>query len=216
MALERISDLLFWLPSRYEDRRQVSSVADLEVGMPQRDIHRPGSSMIVDCRSNTSRAGASIKILQVYGRRRRRRGASRSSGFAVARGARSPASSSRACRLLVTGDVKRYRFTKEIMHPDDRGPRRRRVCRSRGRGSHRCRALRRLRRVEQDAEREDMRSVVPSLPRAPKGINPAHPAATRWARRPLTQYSDLASPGYLPVECGGGATSSAFRPRLHC
>ena len=109
-GLERISDLLFWLPSRYEDRREVSRVGDLEVGRTATFV---AEVKIVDW-VPTRRGGRFGKIFQaVVG-----------DDEAVVtlkwfRGGEQLASQVVKDRwLLVSGEVKRYRFSKELIHPE--------------------------------------------------------------------------------------------------
>jgi ATP-dependent DNA helicase RecG len=109
-GLERISDLLFWLPTRYEDRRKVSTVCDLVVGQNATFV---AEVKIVDW-VTTRRGGRFGKIFQaVVG-----------DDEAVVtlkwfRGGEALASQVVKGRwLLVSGDVKRYRFSKELLHPE--------------------------------------------------------------------------------------------------
>jgi ATP-dependent DNA helicase RecG len=111
-GLATVADLLFHLPSRYDDRRSLAKIAELEVG-------RRGTF--------TARVLVSDFVAQ-GGRRRPRRGRAfeavvtddtgtiRLKWFhgtdAIAKMARKDA------RLLVTGDVTRYRFDREIVHPE--------------------------------------------------------------------------------------------------
>ncbi|HKK53740.1 MAG TPA: ATP-dependent DNA helicase RecG [Myxococcota bacterium] len=109
-GLERISDLLFWLPARYEDRRQVASVGSLEVG---RSVTFLAEVKVVDW-VPTRRGGRFGKIFQaVVG-----------DDQAVVllkwfRGGEAIASQVVKGRwLLVSGEVRRYRFSKELIHPE--------------------------------------------------------------------------------------------------
>jgi hypothetical protein len=109
-GLERISDLLFWLPTRYEDRRRVSTVGDLVVGQNATFL---AEVKIVDW-VTTRRGGRFGKIFQaVVG-----------DDDAVVtlkwfRGGEALANQVVKGRwLLVSGDVKRYRFSKELLHPE--------------------------------------------------------------------------------------------------
>ena len=109
-GLERVSDLLFWLPARYEDRRQVLSVGDLKVGQNATFV---AEVKVVDW-VPTRRGGRFGKIFQaVVG-----------DDDAIVtlkwfRGGESIANSvQKGRRLLVSGEVKRYRFSKELVHPD--------------------------------------------------------------------------------------------------
>ena len=109
-GLERISDLLFWLPVRYEDRRRVVGVHDLEVGRAATFL---AEVKIVDWVS-THRGGRFGKIFQaVVG-----------DDEAVVtlkwfRGGEALARQVVKGRwLLVSGEVRRYRFSKELIHPE--------------------------------------------------------------------------------------------------
>ncbi len=109
-GLERISDLLFWLPAGYEDRRQVTLVSDLVVG------HRAtfvAEVKVVDWVS-LRRGGRFSRILQaVVGDDQAIvtlkwfRGGEMIAGQLV-----------KGRRLLVSGEVSRYRFSKELIHPE--------------------------------------------------------------------------------------------------
>ena len=109
-GLERVSDLLFWLPSRYEDRRRVLGVGELKVGQSATFI---AQVKVVDW-APTRRGGRFGKILQaVVG-----------DDEAVVtlkwfRGGESIANSVVKGRwLLISGEVRRYRFSKELIHPE--------------------------------------------------------------------------------------------------
>jgi len=109
-GLERISDLLFWLPTRYEDRRRVLGVNDLQVG---RSATFLGEVKVVDWVS-TRRGGRFGKIFQaVVGddeavvTLKWFRGGEALAGQVV-----------KGRWLLVSGEVRRYRFSKELIHPE--------------------------------------------------------------------------------------------------
>ena len=109
-GLERVSDLLFWLPTRYEDRRRLSSVDALKVGQVATFV---AEVKLVDW-VTTRRGGRFGKIFQaVVG-----------DDDAIVtlkwfRGGDAIAKSVQKGRwLLVSGEVKRYRFSKELVHPD--------------------------------------------------------------------------------------------------
>jgi ATP-dependent DNA helicase RecG len=109
-GLDRVSDLLFWLPTRYEDRRQVLGVKDLIVG---RSATFVAEVKVVDWMP-TRRGGRFGKIFQAV------------VGDADAivtlkwfRGGETLANQVTKGRwLLVSGEVRRYRFSKEIIHPE--------------------------------------------------------------------------------------------------
>ncbi|MCH2185902.1 ATP-dependent DNA helicase RecG, partial [Myxococcota bacterium] len=164
-GLRTVGDLLFYLPTRYEDRRTLTEVDGLEVG------HRAtfvAEVLVVDFISSGA-PGRSRRILQaVVGDQRATvnlkwfRG-----GESIARGLE------KGARLLVTGDVRRYRFSKEIIHPE-------------------------IERIDQIAAE----SAVPSAPQrivprytAPEGINPR--SLRGWILQALKGYGDLVA-GHLP------------------
>ena len=109
-GLERVSDLLFMLPIRYEDRRRVSGVGDIKVGQNATFV---AEVKVVDWVS-TRRGGRFGKIFQaVVG-----------DDDAIVtlkwfRGGESIANVVVKGRwLLISGDVRRYRFSKELIHPE--------------------------------------------------------------------------------------------------
>ena len=106
-GLRSIADLLFHLPSRYDDRRTESRIADLEVGRratftgevkvsdfgPRKGRSRTFSAIVGD--------DSGVVTLKWF------RG-----GEAVA------AHVKKGVRLRATGEVRRYRFSKEVIHPE--------------------------------------------------------------------------------------------------
>ena len=106
-GLSSIADLLFHLPSRYDDRRAQLRIADLEVGQratfsgevkvsdfgPRKGRQRTFSAVLGD--------ESGVVTLKWF------RG-----GEAVA------AHVKKGVRLRATGDVRRYRFSKEVIHPE--------------------------------------------------------------------------------------------------
>ncbi len=109
-GIATVSDLLFHLPSRYEDRRQLSRVSELEVGRRATFV---ASVLAVDFVSSRARGRMGQVLQAVVGDEEGTinlkwfRG-----GESIARALKS------GDRLLITGDVKRYRFAKEIVHPE--------------------------------------------------------------------------------------------------
>ena len=164
-GIRTIGDLLFYLPTRYEDRRTLTDVDGLEVG------HRAtfvAEVLVVDFISSGA-PGRSRRILQaVVGDERATvnlkwfRG-----GDSIARGLE------KGARLLVTGDVRRYRFSKEIIHPE-------------------------IERIDQHRD-EGLEATAPQrvVPRytAPEGINPR--SLRGWILQALKGYGDLVA-GHLP------------------
>ena len=172
-GLERISDLLFWLPSEYEDRRRISSVEDLVVG---RSATFVAEIKVVDW-VGLRRGGRFTRFLQaVVGDERAivtlkwfRGGETIASQLVKGR------------RVLVSGEVRRYRFSKELIHPEIEflGPKD-------------VEAATAAAATEGDAD--DLGRVVPVYS-APEGMNP------RTLRRLIAQavdtHADLVE-GYLP------------------
>ncbi|HEM46598.1 MAG TPA: DEAD/DEAH box helicase, partial [Alphaproteobacteria bacterium] len=164
-GLATVGDLLFHLPARYEDRRTLARVDALQVGQRATFI---ADVLLVDF--VPTRAGGRLRrILQaVVGDARGTihlkwfRGAD-----SIARGL------AKGQRLLVTGDVKRYRFTKEIVHPE-------------------------IERIDDEGETlEDasrLRRVVPRYT-APEGVNPR--TLRRLIALAVAEYADLVV-GHLP------------------
>ena len=111
-GLRCIADLLFYLPSRYDDRRNLDSIEDLEVGRRATFVARVLKAEFSNWQGRYGRRGGrtfqavvgdntgSISLKWFRG------------GDAISKTARE------GTLLLVTGDVKRYRFSKELMHPE--------------------------------------------------------------------------------------------------
>jgi len=109
-GLERISDLLFRLPSAYDDRRQLGHVADLVVG------HRAtfvAEVKVVDWVS-LRRGGRFGRILQAV--------VGDEHAFVTLKwfrgGEMIAGQLAKGRRILVSGEVSRYRFSKELIHPE--------------------------------------------------------------------------------------------------
>jgi ATP-dependent DNA helicase RecG len=110
-GLERVSDLLFWLPVRYEDRRSVVGVDALEVGRPATFVAQVKLADWVPTRRRGGRFGRifqavvgdekSVVTLKWF------RGGETLANQVV-----------KGRWLLVSGDVRRYRFSKELIHPE--------------------------------------------------------------------------------------------------
>jgi ATP-dependent DNA helicase RecG len=158
-GLRSIADLLFHLPSRYDDRRTSVRISELEVGRratfsgeikvsdfgPRKGRQRTFSAVLGD--------DSGVVTLKWF------RG-----GEAVA------AHVKKGVRLRATGDVRRYRFSKEVIHPE----------------------IDLLREGDAGAGGE---GIVPDYP-APEGIPPR--TFRRWVAFAVEHYSDLV-PSTLPA-----------------
>ncbi len=160
-GLRTVSDLLFHLPSRYDDRRALQKVGELEVGRRATFVARVQGLELVSARG---RGGRFRRILQVL--------VGDETGSIQLKwfhGGESLAQQlPKGATLLVTGDVRRYRFAKELMHPE-------------------------LERLDDDADPEELdlealRQVVPDYP-ATEGIPPR--ALRRYVQRAVQEYADL-------------------------
>jgi ATP-dependent DNA helicase RecG len=177
-GLRSIADLLFHLPSRYDDRRTQSCIADLEVGRratfsgevkvcdfgPRRGRSRTFSAVLGD--------ESGVVTLKWF------RG-----GEAVA------ARVKKGVRLRATGEVRRYRFSKEVIHPE----------------------IDLIRDAEEAGTAE---GIVPDYP-APEGVPPR--TFRRWVAFAVEHYSDLVPstlPAKLARERGLPETPEALR-RIH-
>jgi len=175
-GLRSIADLLFHLPSRYDDRRDAVRIGDLEVGRratfdgeikvadfgPRRGRQRTFSAVLGD--------ESGVVTLKWF------RG-----GEAVA------AHVKKGVRLRATGDVRRYKFSKEVIHP------------------------------EIDFLREGAAAgegIVADYP-VPEGVPPR--TFRRWVAAAVAQYSDLVPstlPAKLAAERALPPTPEALR-RIH-
>ena len=107
-GLRSVSDLLFLLPSRYDDRRALEKVGALEVGRRATFVAEVKLADFVPARGRARRMFQAVVgdetgtlILKWF------RGGEALQG-----------SVRKGVRLRVTGDVRRYRFAKEIIHPE--------------------------------------------------------------------------------------------------
>jgi ATP-dependent DNA helicase RecG len=109
-GLGRVGDLLFHLPSRYEDRRSLVHVGELEVGRRATFI---AEVKLVDFVTSRNRGKLRRMLQAVVGddtgtiNLKWFRG-----GDAIVQHIKKDG------WLLITGDVKRYRFSKELVHPE--------------------------------------------------------------------------------------------------
>ncbi|MCP4907082.1 MAG: ATP-dependent DNA helicase RecG [bacterium] len=191
-GLERVSDLLFWLPSRYEDRRRVLGVGELKVGQSASFV---AEVKVVDW-APTRRGGRFGKIFQaVVG-----------DDEAIVtlkwfRGGESIANTVVKGRwLLVSGEVRRYRFSKELIHPEvEVIPQPQQVdARGEADGESREQCSSPSESVEASpgvAGSADLGRVVP-IYSAPEGMNPR--TLRRLVAQAVDAYSDLIQ-GHLPV-----------------
>src|SRR5262245_23704121 len=177
-GLRSVADLLFHLPSRYDDRREESRIGDLEVGRratfhgevkvsdfgPRRGRERTFSAVIGD--------ESGMVTLKWFG-----------GGEAVA------ARVKKGMRLRATGEVRRYRFSKEVIHPE-------------------------IDFLAADDESSAAEGIVPDYP-VPEGIPPR--TFRRWVASAVEHYSDLVPstlPAPLASERGLPPTPEALR-RIH-
>jgi ATP-dependent DNA helicase RecG len=111
-GLRCVADLLFLLPARYDDRSLLSRVADLEVGLRATFVARVVVGDFVAGRGRRGRGrgrtfqavvgdeGGTVNLVWFHGTEALQK--------LLAKGA----------RVLVTGDVRRHRFSKELIHPE--------------------------------------------------------------------------------------------------
>ena len=185
-GFERVSDLLFWLPARYEDRRRVLTVGELKVGATATFV---GEVKVVDW-VPTRRGGRFGKIFQaVVGdddsivTLKWFRG-----GDAIAK------SLQKGRQVLVSGEVKRYRFSKELIHPDVevlRAPKS-----EEGEGDEDGETAESKPPPRTSNEDAELGRVVPVYT-APEGMNPR--TLRRLIGQAVEAYSDLVV-GHLPAD----------------
>ncbi len=107
-GLRTLADLLFQLPSRYDDRRALSPIGALEVGARASFVGEVRVADLVPARGRARRAfqavlddGTGTVLLKWF------------------RGAEGLKDTLRkGVRLRATGEVRRYRFDKEVIHPE--------------------------------------------------------------------------------------------------
>jgi ATP-dependent DNA helicase RecG len=164
--LGSVEDLLFHLPVRYDDRRSLQSVGSLEVGTRATFVAR-----VLGCAFSVRRGRFRGRVFEAL--------VGDDTGTVTLKWFRSGDSISKQVRkdalLLITGDVKRYRFDKELAHPEisvlaDASSKR--------------------------ADVGEVRSVTPEYA-TPEGF---HPRGLRRAiAAAVERYSDLV-PGHLPTD----------------
>ncbi len=164
-----VEDLLFYLPVRWDDRRSLAPVGSLEVGRRATFVARVLACDFATRRGRGGRLGRSFEALVgddsgtlqlkwFHG------------GDAITRVVR------KGALLLVTGDVRRYRFAREILHPE---------VQSLGDGA-----------PDETEEPEALRRIVPEYA-TPEGI---HPRALRGlVEQAVENHADLVA-GHLPAE----------------
>jgi ATP-dependent DNA helicase RecG len=170
-GLATVADLLFRLPSRYDDRRNLVRIADLEVGRRATFAAQVRTAEMAPSRGRSGRfrrvlhalvsdETGSIELKWFHG------------GDAI------QPMLTKGRSVLVTGDVRRYRFSKELMHPD----------------------VEPLDDVAPDAETSPaavaaLRQIVPEYT-APEGVPPR--AIRRLVQNAVAAYADLVV-GHLPA-----------------
>ena len=192
-GLERVIDLLFYLPARYDDRRALVRVCDLEVGRR--------AAFIAEVRS------AGFSMSRGGGRHRRSFEAvvaddTGSVELKWFRGVDALAPIvQRDARLLVTGDVTRYRFSMQLVHPEVEPIES---------GSQPADAEL-ARHADLERELDGLRRIVPDYV-TPEGLAPR--SLRRLVERAVQEYADLVT-GHLPealvVEKGLPAPAAALR-----
>jgi ATP-dependent DNA helicase RecG len=166
-GLHTVADLLFHLPVRYDDRRSLVPVGALEVGRRATFVAQVGVADFVTRRGRGGRPSRSFQAVVPDGT-----GTINLKWF---RGGESIAKQVRKdAWLLVTGEVKRYRFSKEIVHPELEflaGP-----------------------DAGEAPGGESLRSVVPDYA-TPEGLHPR--SLRRAVQRAVAEYADLVA-DHLP------------------
>ena len=164
--LGSVADLLFHLPVCYDDRRSLQSVGSLEVGTRATFVAR-----VLGCAFSSRRGHFRGRVFEAL--------VSDDTGTVTLKWFRSGDSIAKQVRkdalLLITGDVKRYRFDKELAHPE----------------------ISVLTESSSDpAALGEVRSVVPEYA-TPEGL---HPRGLRRAIASAAEcYSDLV-PSHLPAD----------------
>ena len=159
-GLRSVADLLFHLPSRYDDRRERVRIGDLAVG---RRATFTGEVKVADFGPRRGRVRTFSAVL------------GDESGVVTLkwfRGGEAVAGSvKKGVRLRATGEVRRYKFSKEVIHPE----------------------IDVLREAGDDTGNE---GIVPEYP-TPEGVPPR--TFRRWVAAAVAQYSDLV-PSTLPAK----------------
>jgi ATP-dependent DNA helicase RecG len=174
-GLRSIADLLFHLPSRYDDRRTQLRIADLEVG---RRASFSGEVKVCDFGPRKGRTRTFSAVL------------GDESGVVTLkwfRGGESVAAHvKKGVRLRATGEVRRYRFSKEVIHPE-------------------------IDLLRDEADAAATEGIVPDYP-VPDGVPPR--TFRRWVAAAVEGWSDLVPstlPAKLAAERGLPPTPEALR-----
>ena len=190
-GLGKVGDLLLHLPVRYDDRRSLERVADLEVGR-----HATFIAEVRSCDHSLTRVrGRLRKLLRAV--------VGDDSGDVGLKWFRAPdtlaATLQPGATLLVTGDIKRYRFDIEVVHPEIEL-----IAPAPAAPAARSRAAKSGSAADAEVEAppralpdlDALRRVVPEYA-TPEGI----PARTfrRWIASAVDEYADLLE-GHLPDE----------------
>jgi ATP-dependent DNA helicase RecG len=165
--LRSVMDLLFHLPARWDDRRSLAQVGELQVGRRASFVARVLGCDFVSTRGRYFRGGRGFEAI-----------VGDETGTVTLKWFRGGDSIAKLVRkdvwLLVSGDVKRHRFSKQLTHPE----------------------IEVLEDTDADAsERADLRSITPDYS-APEGIHPR--TLRRAVRLAVEQYADLLV-GQLPA-----------------
>jgi ATP-dependent DNA helicase RecG len=195
-GIHSVSDLVFYLPTGYDDRRALAKVCDLEVGRRATFI---GEVKSLDRKSLGAGRGRRRILEVVIGDET---GSVNLKWFQSAGSLEKELE--RGALFLVTGDVKRYRFSKEIVHPE--------LERIGGAPSEHDAGGASEAEFEQTVDRH--RNIVPHYP-IPEGIPPR--TLRRLIRSAADAYSDLVE-GCLPealIEERGLPEPGAALRRVH-
>ena len=216
-GLATVTDLLFRLPARYDDRRHLVRIADLEVGRRATFAAQVRTAEFAQTRGTGGRfrrvlhalvsdETGSIELKWFHG------------GDAVL------PTLTKGRSVLVTGDVRRYRFSKELMHPEvealDDAPAGHMDLAARLRLATRDEVAAPVpfaTRDDVDAQRAvaSLRQIVPEYA-APEGIPPR--AIRRLVQAAVAEYADLVE-GHLPaslVRARGLPGAAEALAEIHC
>jgi len=166
-GLATVSDLLFRLPSRYDDRRDLVRIADLEVGRRATFVASVRTADFAPGR--VGRAGFRRVLHALVSDET---GSVELKWFRGGEAVKSMLEKGKA--LLVTGEVTRYRFSKELVHPE-------------------------VEPLAEDAADgaavATLRQIVPEYG-GPEGVPPR--ALRRYVQGAVADYADLVE-GHLPA-----------------